>query len=141
MPRTQTEVREGSGSDLSRSSSQDHDSRAQASPKLRGSRAGARSVNTLTAAQLERKRANDRESQRTIRQRTKDHIEALEKQVMELDAKTKQLDHALQQNSVLVGEISRLQRKFATTTATPEPSDTLGPLLPPIEIPDYQHTS
>jgi hypothetical protein len=57
--------------------------------KKRPSRAGTRSVTTLTAAQLERKRANDREAQRAIRQRTKDHIEQLERQVRDL---TTQLD-------------------------------------------------
>ncbi|PSN66903.1 hypothetical protein BS50DRAFT_600503 [Corynespora cassiicola Philippines] len=54
--------------------------------KKRPSRAGTRSVTTLTAAQLERKRANDREAQRAIRQRTKDHIENLERQVRDLTA-------------------------------------------------------
>ncbi|KAF1955312.1 hypothetical protein CC80DRAFT_91548 [Byssothecium circinans] len=54
------------------------------SVKKRPSRAGTRSVTTLTAAQLERKRANDREAQRAIRQRTKDHIDALERQVRDL---------------------------------------------------------
>lgn len=54
--------------------------------KKRPSRAGTRSVTTLTAAQLERKRANDREAQRAIRQRTKDHIESLERQVRDLTA-------------------------------------------------------
>lgn len=57
--------------------------------KKRPSRAGTRSVTTLTAAQLERKRANDREAQRAIRQRTKDHIETLERQVRDL---TSQID-------------------------------------------------
>ena len=52
--------------------------------KKRPSRAGTRSVTTLTAAQLERKRANDREAQRAIRQRTKDHIDSLERQVRDL---------------------------------------------------------
>lgn len=52
--------------------------------KKRPSRAGTRSVSTLTAAQLERKRANDREAQRAIRQRTKDHIESLERRIAEL---------------------------------------------------------
>ena len=54
--------------------------------KRRPSRAGTRSVTTLTQAQLERKRANDREAQRAIRQRTKDHIEGLEKKIRELTA-------------------------------------------------------
>lgn len=54
------------------------------SGKKRASRAGTRSVTTLSVAQLERKRANDREAQRAIRQRTKDHIETLERTVSEL---------------------------------------------------------
>lgn len=41
-------------------------------------------MSTLSAAQLERKRANDREAQRAIRQRTKDHIDSLERTVSEL---------------------------------------------------------
>jgi hypothetical protein len=52
--------------------------------KKRASRAGTRSVSTLSAAQLERKRANDREAQRAIRQRTKDHIDGLESTIAEL---------------------------------------------------------
>jgi hypothetical protein len=59
---------------------------SSAGAKKRPSRAGTRSVTTLTAAQLERKRANDREAQRAIRQRTKDHIETLERQVRDLTA-------------------------------------------------------
>lgn len=54
------------------------------STKKRASRAGTRSVSTLSAAQLERKRANDREAQRAIRQRTKDHIDGLENTISEL---------------------------------------------------------
>lgn len=48
------------------------------------SRAGTRSVSTLTPAQLQRKRANDREAQRAIRQRNKEHIENLERRIEEL---------------------------------------------------------
>ena len=52
---------------------------SNSSGKKRTSRAGTRSVSSLSAAQLERKRANDRDAQRAIRQRTKDHIDSLEK--------------------------------------------------------------
>ncbi|KAH6674331.1 hypothetical protein B0J14DRAFT_480362, partial [Halenospora varia] len=48
------------------------------------SRAGTRSVATLSEAQLARKRANDREAQRSIRQRTKERIERLEQRIKEL---------------------------------------------------------
>lgn len=65
-------------------SSESESRRNMSGGKKRPSRAGTRSVTTLTAAQLERKRANDREAQRAIRQRTKDHIESLERQVRDL---------------------------------------------------------
>ena len=52
--------------------------------KRRASRAGTRSVATLTPEQLARKRANDREAQRNIRQRTRDHVESLEQRIREL---------------------------------------------------------
>ncbi|KAL1881420.1 hypothetical protein VTK73DRAFT_3938 [Phialemonium thermophilum] len=47
-------------------------------------RKGTRSVSTLTPSQLARKRANDREAQRAIRARTKEHIERLERELEEL---------------------------------------------------------
>ncbi|KAH8685757.1 hypothetical protein BGZ60DRAFT_523038 [Tricladium varicosporioides] len=56
----------------------------KAEPRRRASRAGTRSVATLSEAQLARKRANDREAQRSIRQRTKDRIERLEQRIKEL---------------------------------------------------------
>ena len=59
---------------------------SSSSGKKRASRAGTRSVTTLSAAQLERKRANDREAQRAIRQRTKDHIDSLERNISDLRA-------------------------------------------------------
>ncbi|KAK3616417.1 hypothetical protein LTR56_025962, partial [Elasticomyces elasticus] len=52
--------------------------------KNRACRARTRSVKTLSASQLERTRANDREAQRAIRQRMKKHIESLETTVGEL---------------------------------------------------------
>ncbi|OBT39660.1 hypothetical protein VE00_10674 [Pseudogymnoascus sp. WSF 3629] len=49
----------------------------------RASRAGTRCVSKLSAAQLARKRANDRESQRVPRERTKENIENFERQIEE----------------------------------------------------------
>ncbi|KAI7702697.1 hypothetical protein KC353_g14569 [Hortaea werneckii] len=66
--------------------------------KKRASRAGTRSVSTLSAAQLERKRANDREAQRAIRQRTKDHIESLEKEIGDLRESNESPPHMPPQN-------------------------------------------
>jgi transposase len=70
---------------------------------------GTRSVNTLSEAQLERKRANDREAQRIIRKRTREHIENLERRVAELADQREQLSKALQHNSQLEAQIANLQ--------------------------------
>jgi len=86
------------------------------SGKKRASRAGTRSVTTLSAAQLERKRANDREAQRAIRQRTKDHIESLEKTVSELrsvqESNEKVVAATRQRNRELEDEIAYLRSKL-----------------------------
>ena len=58
-----------------------------------------RSVSSLSATQLERKRANDREAQRLIRQRTKDRIEGLEKQLSDLRNENQRLNRCLKQKS------------------------------------------
>jgi myosin heavy subunit len=76
-------------------------------------RVGTRSVNTLSDAQLERKRANDREAQRIIRQRTREHIENLERQVTELGEQKEQLNKALQHNAELEAQIAQLQQQVA----------------------------
>lgn len=56
-----------------------------------------RSVSSLSAKQLERKRANDREAQRLIRQRTKDRIEWLETQIVDLRMENERLNRSLKQ--------------------------------------------
>ncbi|KAF2668244.1 hypothetical protein BT63DRAFT_271856 [Microthyrium microscopicum] len=83
--------------------------------KRRPSRAGTRSVATLTAAQLERKRANDREAQRAIRQRTKDHIDSLERRISELTSTSDisaRLAQALQRNEELEQENKILRSRL-----------------------------
>lgn len=87
--------------------------------KKRASRAGTRSVTTLSAAQLERKRANDREAQRAIRQRTKDHIDNLERNLNDLraaqDASEKMVVATQQRNRELEGENAYLRSKLGET--------------------------
>lgn len=80
--------------------------------KKRELRAGGRKVTTLSARQLERKRANDREAQRTIRQRTKEHIEFLEHQVGDLKAKGDQFDDVVRRNAALEDELTRLRQQL-----------------------------
>ena len=80
--------------------------------KRRASRAGTRSVSTLTSAQLERKRANDREAQRAIRQRTKEHIDRLEAQIAELSARDARLKPTLERNATLEAEVALLRNQL-----------------------------
>lgn len=89
------------------------------SGKKRASRAGTRSVTTLSAAQLERKRANDREAQRAIRQRTKDHIEGLERRINDLsithDARERLITATQQRNRELEEENAYLRERLSST--------------------------
>src|SRR5436853_4271246 len=73
-------------------------------------RVGTRSVNTLSEAQLERKRANDREAQRNLRTKRRELIENLERQVAKVG---EQLDKALQHNSQLEARVAAQQNQFA----------------------------
>lgn len=89
-------------------------------PRKRESRSGTRKVTALSSEQLERKRANDREAQRSIRQRTKEHIEQLETQVSFLQAQiaemrshSDQFQEILQRNAALEDEVGRLKRQLA----------------------------
>lgn len=108
---------------LERHSSHDYassgsDSKKQSiSGKKRASRAGTRSVTTLSTAQLERKRANDREAQRAIRQRTKDHIDHLERNITDLrgaqESNEKLVTITQQRNRDLEHENSYLRNRLA----------------------------
>ncbi|OSS53365.1 hypothetical protein B5807_02086 [Epicoccum nigrum] len=114
--------------------------------KKRPSRAGTRSVTTLTAAQLERKRANDREAQRAIRQRTKDLIENLERQVRDLQnqlentSSSKMMD-IMRRNEELEQENAMLRARMGHAPSTlgvpehntgaPSPSDRVQMLSQP----------
>ncbi|ESZ98471.1 hypothetical protein SBOR_1133 [Sclerotinia borealis F-4128] len=82
----------------------------------RVSRAGTRSVLNLSPTRLARKRANDREAQRNIRSRNKEHIERLEARVEELTkgrSPDVELEEVHRQNEALVGEVRRLSESLA----------------------------
>lgn len=91
--------------------------------KKRASRAGTRSVSTLSAAQLERKRANDREAQRAIRQRTKDHIDGLEATLNDvkqtLENREKLLAASHQRNRELEEENAVLRMRLNEANVSP----------------------
>ncbi|KAI2791124.1 hypothetical protein POX_c03980 [Penicillium oxalicum] len=94
--------------------------------RRRESRSGSRKVSLLSAEQLERKRAMDREAQRSIRQRTKEHIEQLEQQVTilrtqvdNMRSQNQQFDDLVRQNATLQDEIARLKTQLASFTGPP----------------------
>ncbi|RHZ59592.1 uncharacterized protein CDV56_107411 [Aspergillus thermomutatus] len=74
----------------------------------------SRGVANLTPEQLAKKRANDRQAQRAIRERTKSHIESLEQRVRELSSQKPFLDlqAALKQNEAIQAENRELKQGF-----------------------------
>jgi len=76
---------------------------------------GTRSVSALTQAQLDRKRANDRQAQRAIRERTKSQIAKLEKRVAELQSaeyRDATIRGLREKNEALETEIQRLKSEL-----------------------------
>jgi hypothetical protein len=105
--------------------------------KRRESRSGTRKVSTLSLEQLERKRANDREAQRSIRQRTKEHIEQLEAQVATLQSQIAEMrpqnerfHEVMQHNAFLENEVIRLKNQVASLTGRPEFASNNQPMAP-----------
>lgn len=87
------------------------------------SRSETRRGSSLSAEKLERKRANDREAQRVIRQRTKDHIRHLEKQVSKLQSQIESMPpynerfaEVMRRNAALEDENNRLKQHLASLT-------------------------
>ncbi|KAJ5162608.1 bZIP transcription factor bZIP-1 [Penicillium coprophilum] len=112
-------------------------SQDEPSVKRRESRSGTRKVSTLSVEQLERKRANDREAQRSIRQRTKEHIEQLEAQVATLQSQIAEMrpqnerfDEVMQHNAFLENEVIRLKHQVASLTGRPEFASNNEPMVP-----------
>jgi len=70
----------------------------------------------LTAEQHARKRAHDREAQRAIRQRTREHINRLENRIAEL-LKERSLDSQVQElerrNAQLEEEVAHMRQKIS----------------------------
>lgn len=72
----------------------------------------------MTDAQLSRKRANDREAQRSIRQRTKDRIEGLEQRIKELTDEQndgRSMEDVERRNVELESELRRLKENLPNT--------------------------
>ncbi|KAH7231023.1 hypothetical protein BKA59DRAFT_461325 [Fusarium tricinctum] len=87
-----------------------------------------RRVSTLTNEQLARKRANDREAQRAIRIRTKEHIERLERELVELRSNQRRdqtIQDLLRRNTAIERELIRLKEIMGAATASLSSHETL----------------
>ncbi|KAL5348571.1 hypothetical protein ACLOAV_005988 [Pseudogymnoascus australis] len=115
-PSTESDDEHWQARDQPRGSRSRQPSLAHPQVRHRASRAGTRSVNRLSAAQLARKRANDREAQRAIRQRTKDQIDSLEQQVKDLTdpEKDRRMWIVHMRNRQLEDEVATLHDRIST---------------------------
>lgn len=95
----------------------------------------SRGVANLTPDQLAKKRANDRQAQRAIRERTKCYIEALEQQVRDLSSQKPYLDfqEALRQNETIRSENAELRRGLKAAM------DIIQPLIAKPELSGQLH--
>lgn len=96
---------------------------AQVSGKKRRTSTTGRGVANLTPEQLSKKRANDREAQRAIRERTKGQIESLERKIHELTSQQpyKELQNALRQKEVVESENEEIKKRLHAVLGIIEP--------------------
>ncbi len=88
-----------------------------------GSGSASRGVANLSPEQLAKKRANDREAQRAIRERTKNQIETLENRIRQLEAQQpyQELQHALRQKEAAESQNEGIRKKLASVLAIIQP--------------------
>ena len=108
-----------SGPNASATSAKDPASNpAPSSRKRRASPSGSgsRGVANLTPDQLAKKRANDREAQRAIRERNKAQIGALQSRIQELTSQQpyRDLQHVIRQKEIVEAENEDIKRRLAT---------------------------
>lgn len=91
--------------------------RASGTPSSRG-------VANLTPEQLAKKRANDREAQRAIRERTRNQIEGLERRIRELESQQpfQELQNAIRARDATAAENEDLKRRLQSVMAIVQPA-------------------
>ena len=96
---------------------------APSAKKRRISASGSRGVANLTPEQLAKKRANDREAQRAIRERTKGQIENLERRIQELTSQQpyQDLQHVIQQKEAVEAENEDIKRRLNSVLSIIQP--------------------
>jgi hypothetical protein len=98
--------------------------------------ASSRGVANLTPDQLAKKRANDREAQRAIRERTKNQIENLERKIRELTSQQpyQELQHVLRQKELVEAENADIKKRLANVLALIQPVLGLNGEFGPIDL-------
>lgn len=95
----------------------------QGSAKKRRTSTSGRGVANLTPEQLNKKRANDREAQRAIRERTKGQIESLERKIQELTSQQpyQELQHAVRQKELVEAENEEIKKRLSSVLGIIQP--------------------
>lgn len=114
--------------DLGQPSASPSDNLARASPepgsrKRKGLSTSSRGVHSLTPEQLAKKRANDREAQRAIRERTKKQIETLETKIRELESQQpyQELQTVIRQKNIIQAENEEIRKRLSSIVALIQP--------------------
>lgn len=109
-----------------------------ASSKKRKAGPGARGVANLTPEQLAKKRANDREAQRNIRERTKAQIEGLERTIEQLKSRQpyQELQRVIREKEAVEAENADIKRRLTAVLELIRPM--IGNSL---DVPDGNITS
>lgn len=83
----------------------------------------SRGVASLTPEQLAKKRANDREAQRAIRERTKSQIDTLEKRIQELTSQQpyQELQAVIKQKDAIQAENDDIRRRLEAVLSVIQP--------------------
>jgi hypothetical protein len=83
----------------------------------------SRGVANLTPDQLAKKRANDREAQRAIRERTKNQIENLERKIRDLTSQQpyQELQHVLRQKESVEAENVDIKKRLSSVMGLIQP--------------------
>lgn len=95
----------------------------QASSRKRRTSTSGRGVANLTPEQLNKKRANDREAQRAIRERTKGQIESLERKIQDLTSQQPYQDfqHAIRQKELVEAENQEIKKRLISVLGIIQP--------------------
>lgn len=102
---------------------QTHHDQAASIKKRRPSGPGSRGVANLNPDQLAKKRANDREAQRAIRERTRNQIESLERKIRELTAQQpyQDLQHVIRQKEMVEAENEEIKKRLNSVVSILQP--------------------